>query len=89
MQETLEKILTVFVIMAFKHVAGIFLNSDAQTYDQKSTRYQTVLGFDNWLKEMFSESICLRIIENYNEGAAVLILLVFVTCQHVDSWKVF
>ena len=47
MQETLEKILTVFVIMAFKHVAGIFLNSDAQTYDQKSTRYQTVLGFDN------------------------------------------
>ena len=79
----------VFEIMAFKHVAGISLNSDKQTCDQQSTCYQKVVGFYIWLKAMFSNSICLGIMESYNESAAVLISELFVTHQHVDSWKMF
>ena len=77
--------LIIFEIIASKHFAGIFLNSDEETCDQQSTSYQKVLGFQNLLKKMFSNSVCLCIMENYNEGAAALISAVFVTHQHVDS----
>ena len=77
--------LKVVDIITFKHVAGISLNSHEETCDQQSPCYQTVLGFHTRLKEMFSNSICLGIMENYDEGAAVLISAVFVTHQHVDS----
>ena len=78
-----------FGIMAFKHVARISFNSDEQTCDQESTFYQTVLGFHTWLKEIFTNSICLCIIENYDQSAAFLISAVFLTREHVDSPKVF
>ena len=77
--------LRIFEIIASKHFAGIFLNCDEETCDQQSTSYQKVLGFQNSLKKMFSNSICLPIMENYNERAAALISAVFVTHQHVDS----
>ena len=38
---------------------------------------------------MFSNSICLGLIENEDESAAVLISGVFVTGEHADSPKVF
>ena len=75
--------------MAFKHVAGISLNCNENTYDRQSTRYQTVLWFQTSLKEMFSNSICLGLMENYDESAAVVISAVFVTREHVYSPKVF
>ena len=81
--------LRVFEIMEFKHVAELPLNFDDQTCGQQSTSYQTVLGFHNWLKEMFPHSICLGIIKNHDENAAVMISAVFVTHQPIDSWNVF
>ena len=51
--------------------------------------YQTVLRFHIWLKETFSNSVCLALIENEDESAAVLVLAVFITREHVDSPKVF
>ena len=89
MQYKLEEMLSVVDIITFKHVAGISLNSHKETCDQQSRCYQTVLGFHTWLKEMFFNSVCLGIMKNYDESAAVLILAVFVTDQHVDSWKIF
>ena len=38
---------------------------------------------------MFFNSICLGLMENENESAAVLISVVFVTGEHADSSKVF
>ena len=71
--------------MAFKHVAGTSLNSDENTFYRESTCYQTVLEFHTWLKRMFSNRICLGIMENHHENAVVMISEVFVTHQHGDS----
>ena len=77
--------LTVFEIMAFKHVAGISLNSDENTFYRQSTYYQSVLRFHICLKEIFSSSISFGIIENYEKSAAVHTSAVFVTHQYLDS----
>ena len=50
--------------MGFEHNAGISLNYDENICDRQSTRYQAVLRFHTWLKEMFSNSICLALMEN-------------------------
>ena len=71
--------LSFFEIMGFKHVAGTSLNSDENTFYRQSTYSQTVLRFHIRLREMFSKSICLDIMQNYNESAAVLISAVFVS----------
>ena len=89
MQKKLEKMFRVFQIMAFEHVSGISLNYDKQTCERQSTCCQTVLRSQIWLKEMFSNSICIGLMENLAESAAVLILAVFVTRQHVDSPEMF
>ena len=81
--------LRVFEIIAFKHVVGISLNSAEQTCDRQSTCYQTILRFHNWVKEIYSNSICLGIMEDHDQNAAAMISAVFVTHQHVDSWKEF
>ena len=75
--------------MTLEHVARISLNNDKNTCDRESTRYQTVLRFQIKLKEMFSNTICLGLIENLDESGAVLIWAVFGTPEHVDSRKVF
>ena len=49
----------VFEIMAFEQVAGNPLNYHENTFYEKSTCYQTVLGFQISLTEMFSSSIFL------------------------------
>ena len=75
--------------MAFEHVAGISLNDDENTFQPESTCYQAVLRFYIWIKEMFSNSIICGLMENYDESAAVLILPVFVSREHIESPKVF
>ena len=75
--------------MAFEHFSRISLNYDKNTRERESMCYETVLIFHIWLKEIFSNSICLGSVENKDEGAAVLILAVIVTGEHVDSQKVF
>ena len=60
-------------IMTLEHVARISLNNDENTCDRESARYQTVLRFQIRLKEMFSNSICLGLIESLDESGAVLI----------------
>ena len=74
-----------FLIMAFKQGAGISLNSDKNTFYQQSTCYQTVLRFHICLKVIFSNSVCLGIMQTYDKRAAILISAVFVTHHHVDS----
>ena len=54
----------VIEIMAFGHVAGNYLNYNENTCDRQSTCYQTVLRFQIWLTEMFSNSICLLLMGN-------------------------
>ena len=75
--------------MAFEHVAGISLNYEKQRCEWHSTSYETVLIFHIWLKDMFSNLICLGLMENSGESAAVLISEVFVTREHVASPEVF
>ena len=65
--------------MAVEHVAVVSLNYDENTYDPQSTCYETVLKFHIWLKEMFCNSICLALMENQDESAAVLTSGVFGT----------
>ena len=42
-----------------------------------------------WLTGMFSNLICLGLMENKDESAAVLISAVFLTSEAFDSEKVF
>ena len=64
---------TVFELMAFKHVAGISLSYDENTYDRQWTCCQTVTRFHIWVKEMFSNWIFLGFLEIKDESASVLI----------------
>ena len=64
MQYKFKKMFRDFEIMAFEHVSGIFLKHDKNTCERQSTCYQTVLRFHILLKEVFSNSICLDLIEN-------------------------
>ena len=71
--------------MSFEHVPKISLNYDKQTCDRQSTCYQRVLKFHLPAKQMFSNSICLGLIECSDENAPVLISAVLPTREHVDS----
>ena len=78
----------VFQIMALNPVSRISLTYDGNTCERQSTCYQTVLRFHIQLKEMFSSSISLCLIENLDESAAVLISALFVSREHIDSPRV-
>ena len=54
----------VFEIIVLEHVAGNSLNYDENICDRESTCYKTVLRFQISLTEMFSSSICLRLMGN-------------------------
>ena len=75
--------------MAFERAAGICRNYDKNRSDRQSTCYQRVLRFQVSLEKIFSNSTCLDLMENCNESAALLIWVVFVTREHVDSPNVF
>ena len=79
----------VFEIIAFEHISGISLIYDKNTCEGQSTCYQAVLRLHIWVKEMFSNSTCLTLMEIQDESAAVLVCAVIVTREHVDSPKVF
>ena len=64
MQQKIEKIFRDFETMAFQHVSGISLNFDENIWKRQSTCYQTVLKFHISQKEMFSNWICLGLMEN-------------------------
>ena len=64
MEQKLQKMFPLFEIIAFEYVAGISLNYDENTCDGQSTCYKTHLRFQIWLKEKFSNSISLGLIEN-------------------------
>ena len=74
--------------MAFEHVSGICLIYDENTSKLESTCYQTVLRFHISLKELFSNSFCLGLVETQDERSAVLVSAVTVTLEHVHSPKV-
>ena len=70
--------------MAFEHVAGNSLNYDHNSYDRQGTCAQTVLRFQISLREMFSQWICLELLENEDKSVAVQIPALFVNREHVD-----
>ena len=75
--------------MAFHHVSRIFLNYDENIWERQSTCYQTVLKFNTSQKEIFSNWICLDLMEIDDVSTVVLISAVIVTREHVDSPKLF
>ena len=89
MQSKLKKMFSVFEIIALEHVAGISLSYEENTSDQRWTCYQGVLRFQIWIKNNFSTSISLCLMENLGESAAVFISVFVGTSKYVDSWKEF
>ena len=79
----------VFEIKPFEPPAGISLIYEENTCDRQSTCYQTLLRFSILLREMFSNSIFPRLIENLEKRAPVQVPAVFGTCEHFDSRNVF
>ena len=78
-----------FVENAFEPVVGIYLNYEENTCDRHSTCYQTVLRFQIWLIDIFSNLICLGLMENKHERAAVQILSVFAARDPLDFLREF
>ena len=77
MQLKLQNMFPFLEILAFEPVAGISLSYDENTCDLYSTFYQAVLGFWIWLREMFSYTICPRLMENCDKSGAVQVSAVF------------
>ena len=75
--------------MTFEHVSWISLNYDENTCEPQWPSYKTVLIFHMWLREMFSNSIWLGLMERSDESSAVQISAVIVTREHVDFPRVF
>ena len=80
---------SVFEITAFEPVAGISLIYEENTCDLHSTCYQTVLGFRIWWREMCSNSIFPRLIENWDKSAVVQVSAVFGTRENIYFLRVF
>ena len=80
---------SVFEIIVFEHFAIIFHSYDEKKCDLHSTCYQTVLRLWFWLRIMFSNSICPRLMENWDESVLVEVLAVFGTREHVYWRSVF
>ena len=51
-------------IIAFEPIVGTYLNYEENTCERQSTCYQTILRFSIWLREMFSNWLCLGLMEN-------------------------
>ena len=79
----------IFELMAFEDIAQNSHNYCKNTCDRHWTCQQTVLRFQIWLKQIFSKSICLFLMGNYNKSPDVQISTVFGTREHVYSGRVF
>ena len=82
-----KKLFSVFEVIAFDLVAGLFLIYDENTCDRQSTCYQTVLRFWISLRDMFLNSISPRLMEDY-KITAMQFSAVFRTREHVQSGRV-
>ena len=80
---------SIFEIMAFEPVAAISPTYDENTCDLQWTCYQTVLTFPIWLREIFSKSLCPKLIETWDKSVVVQVLAVFGTREHVYWRRVF
>ena len=65
-----DKMFLFLEIMAFETVAGTYLIYDEHTCDWQSTCYQTILRFYIWIRKMFSNSICHRLMEKLEKSAS-------------------
>ena len=89
--ENSKKISKVFLILeiwAFESVPWIYLHYGENTCDQQSACYQTVLRFQIWLRDIFSNSISLELMESLEKSAAMQILSVSATSEQADSRRV-
>ena len=82
------KMFRLFEIMPFQQVSWISLNYHENSCERQSTCYQTVLRFDIWLKQVFSNSIYLGSMEIDDQKVDVVISAVIITPEQVDSPKV-
>ena len=79
----------VLEILAFEAVVVTYLNYHGNICDWQSTCYQTIVRFQIWLRKMFSNSICHRLMEKLDVSATAEISSLFGTREHVDSRSVF
>ena len=79
MQWKIPKKFFLFEIMAFEIVAGNSAYCDGNTRHRQSMCQQTVLIFQIWLKQTFSNSIYLELERKSVNSAVVLIWAVFGT----------
>ena len=84
-----EKMSSVYEIVAFELFAGISVIYDENTSDRESTSYQTALRYRIWLRGMFCNSICPRLMDNWDKSASVQLSAVFGTREHVGSGRLF
>ena len=77
--KNLREIFSTVEILAFKSVAGFFLNKDENTCDRQWSCYQKVLRLRTCLREMFSNSTYCRLLKNWDKSAALHVSAVFGT----------
>ena len=70
-------------IIGFEPVEGICLFSEKNTCDLHSACYETVPGFRILLREMFSNSICPRLMETCDKSAVVQVSALLGTRKQV------
>ena len=80
---------SLFDIIAFETVAGVFFIFDENTCDRQSTCYQTILRFHISEREIFSNSTYRRLFENLEKSTAVQVSAVFGNREHAHSGRVF
>ena len=76
-------------MIVFEPIAVISPIYDENKCDLESTCYQTVLRFRILLREMFSNSVCPRSMENLDESVVVQVPVVFGTREHLHWRRVF
>ena len=74
-----------FMIIAFKLGQADSHNPEQDTCHWQSIWYETLLLFNISLREIFSKSVSLRVMEKYDESTLTQISQVFVTLQNTLS----
>ena len=91
MQKILDNIFWILEIMAFQAFEGTYVYHEDDSCDRQLTCDKRVLRLQIWLKENFSNSICLGLIESYDQRSTLQILRVLGTREDLDSrrmlWK--
>ena len=77
MENKTEKIFFVFKIIAFEKWTANSHSPEQDTYNRQSMCEQTPLWFQTSMREIFSESFFLRMMEKYDKSALMKITQVF------------